>query len=152
MAFKYSLLCQCIFRLSVPGLYVHKKDSEWYCHRPQSQQNDSSTVLHCRIDQIPWNMQYLLVFSQSLCISERSPIRYCICKDNKYNMHAHCCQIQLNVNEYCQPNAVHVSDGVITHQWFNKRYAQEWLPSGAVLSLTSSHFMNLFPFTNDSGT
>lgn len=106
-----SLLCQCIFRLSVPGLYVHKKDSEWYCHRPQSQQNDSSTVLHCRIDQIPWNMQYLLVFSQSLCISERSPIRYCICKDNKYNMHAHCCQIQLNVNEYCQPNAVHVSDG-----------------------------------------
>lgn len=111
MAFKYSLLCQFIFRLSVPGLYVHKKDSEWYCHRPQSQQNDSSTVLHCRIDQIPWNMQYLLVFSQSLCISERSPIRYCICKDNKYNMHAHCCQIQLNVNEYCQPNAVHVSDG-----------------------------------------
>lgn len=111
MAFKYSLLCQCIFRLSVPGLYVHKKDSEWYCHRPQSQQNDSSTVLHCRIDQIPWNMQYLLVFSQSLCISERSPIRYCICKDNKYNMHAHCCQIQLNVNEYCQPSTVHVSDG-----------------------------------------
>lgn len=69
------------------------------------------TQVHCRIDQIPWNMQYLLVFSQSLCISERSPIRYCICKDNKYNMHAHCCQIQLNVNEYCQPNAVHVSDG-----------------------------------------
>lgn len=93
------------------GFMYIKKDSEWYCHRPQSQQNDSSTVLHCRIDQIPWNMQYLLVFSQSLCISERSPIRYCICKDIKYNMHAHCCQIQLNVNEYCQPNTVHVSDG-----------------------------------------
>lgn len=73
--------------------------------------NRMTQVQCCSIDQIPWNMQYLLVFSQSLCISERSPIRYCICKDNKYNMHAHCCQIQLNVNEYCQPNAVHVSDG-----------------------------------------